>query len=109
MIWCEPGTFMMGSPQSEVGRRAGEETQHKVTLTKGFFLGKYEVTQEEYEKVMGENPSTYKSEKIFNWNFFRGKHVDQLKAKIASLGYACWNRSWRNMKSGGIIGNSYRS
>ena len=64
MNWCPPGTFMMGSPESEVGRVAGEETQHKVTLTRGFFLGKYEVTQEEYEKVMGKNPSRSKGNRL---------------------------------------------
>jgi formylglycine-generating enzyme required for sulfatase activity len=47
-----------------VGRIAGEETQHKVTLTKGFFLGKYEVTQEEYQKVMGKNPSRSKGNRL---------------------------------------------
>jgi len=51
MIWVEPGTFSMGSPDSETGRY-DNETQHDVTLTKGFYLGKYEVTQAQYEKVM---------------------------------------------------------
>ena len=72
MMWCEPGTFMMGSPESEVGRREHDETQHEVTLTEGFYLGKYEVTQEEYEKVMGGNPSIFKGKKLpvemVNWN-----------------------------------------
>ena len=44
MIWVEPGTFTMGSPTTEVGH-AGNEDLHEVTLTKGFYLGKYEVTQ----------------------------------------------------------------
>ena len=51
MIWVEPGTFTMGSPTSEPGR-SSDETEHNVTLTKGFYLGKYEVTQAQYEKVM---------------------------------------------------------
>jgi formylglycine-generating enzyme required for sulfatase activity len=59
MIWVEPGTFMMGSPESEEGHR-GNETQHQVTLTKGFYLGKHEVTQAQWEKVMGSNPSSSK-------------------------------------------------
>ncbi len=57
MVYVAPGTFMMGSPASEVGRR-DEETQHKVTLTKGYYIGKYEVTQGQWEKVMGDNPSS---------------------------------------------------
>ena len=59
MLWCKPGTFMMGSPEDEKGRR-DNETQHKVTLTKGFYLGKHEVTQAQWEKVMGSNPSHFK-------------------------------------------------
>ena len=50
------GTFMMGSPPTEKGRNENER-QHQVTLTKGFYLGKYEVTQSEYELILGENPS----------------------------------------------------
>ena len=59
MIWCEPGTFMMGSPVTEVGR-FDDEPIHPVTLTKGFWLGKYEVTQAQWESVMGENRSRFK-------------------------------------------------
>lgn len=51
MIWVKPGTFMMGSPTSEAGRYSNE-TQHQVTLTKGYYLGKYEVTQAQWERVM---------------------------------------------------------
>ena len=57
MLWCKPGTFLMGSPEGEEGR-ADDETQHNVTLTQGFYLGKHEMTQEQWEKVMGTSPST---------------------------------------------------
>ncbi|MBO4545754.1 MAG: formylglycine-generating enzyme family protein [Verrucomicrobia bacterium] len=59
MVWIEPGTFMMGSPENEQGR-ANNETQHKVTLTQGYWLGKYEVTQKQYQAIMGKNPSNFK-------------------------------------------------
>jgi formylglycine-generating enzyme required for sulfatase activity len=59
MLWVEPGIFEMGSPTSETGR-SPDETQHQVTLTTGFWLGKYEVTQAQWEKVMGGNPSYFK-------------------------------------------------
>ena len=59
MIWVKPGTFIMGSSDSE-GLRVDNETQHKVALTKGYYLGKYEVTQAQWERVMGNNPSGYK-------------------------------------------------
>jgi len=50
MVWIEPGTFTMG----EDGLYG--ETVHEVTLTKGFYMGKYEVTQEQYMAVMGTYP-----------------------------------------------------
>ena len=59
MIWVQPGTFVMGSPTTETGRQADRETEHNVTLTQGFYLGKYEVTQAQYEAVMGFNPSEF--------------------------------------------------
>ncbi len=59
MVWCPPRSFMMGSPESEEGRY-DDETQHHVTLTEGFWIGKYEVTQRQWESVMGENPSYFK-------------------------------------------------
>jgi formylglycine-generating enzyme required for sulfatase activity len=56
MIWIEPGTFTMGSPEDELGRYS-DETQHEITLTQEYWLGKFEVTQTQYEAVMGTNPS----------------------------------------------------
>jgi len=58
MIWVKPGTFTMGSPTSEVGRQSDREDEHNVSLTKGFYLGKYEVTQVQYEAVMTGNANS---------------------------------------------------
>jgi formylglycine-generating enzyme required for sulfatase activity len=58
MLWVEPGSFTMGSPTSEPGRNADREDEHNVTLTKGFYLGKYEVTQAQYEAVMTGNTNS---------------------------------------------------
>ena len=55
MLWVDPGTFTMGSPTTEAGRQADREDEHNVTLTQGFYLGKYEVTQAQYEAVMTGN------------------------------------------------------
>lgn len=52
----------MGSPKEEK-KRDDDETQHKVTLTKGFYMGVYAVTQEQWQDVMGNNPSYFKGEK----------------------------------------------
>lgn len=54
-----PGEFWMGSPQDELGRSDNEDLHH-VTLTKPFYMGVFEVTQKQYELVMGDNPSTFK-------------------------------------------------
>ncbi len=56
--WCPPGTFLMGSPEDEPDRR-DDEFPHQVTLTQGFWLGQFPVTQAEYEAVMGTNPSKF--------------------------------------------------
>ena len=63
MVWCPPGAFMMGSPEDEEGRD-DDETQHEVTLTKGFWMAKTEVTQEQWESVMGNNPSKHKGKML---------------------------------------------
>ena len=71
MIYVAPGSFTMGSPESETGHNK-DETQHRVTLTKGFWLGKYEVTQAQWESVMGDNPSEFKGDNLpvenVSWN-----------------------------------------
>jgi formylglycine-generating enzyme required for sulfatase activity len=59
MIWINPGTFIMGSPTDELGRQ-DSEIPHQVTLTKGYWLGKYEVTQAQYKAIMKVNPSEFK-------------------------------------------------
>jgi formylglycine-generating enzyme required for sulfatase activity len=55
------GTFTMGSPENEADRDSEEGPQTQVTLTQGFWLGKTEVTQGQYEAVMGTNPSEFKT------------------------------------------------
>jgi len=62
-VWIEPGTFMMGSPPSEDGR-GDDEDQHLVTLTKGYWLGKYPVTQRQWEAVLGGSPSHFKKGRV---------------------------------------------
>jgi formylglycine-generating enzyme required for sulfatase activity len=63
MVLIPAGTFTMGSPTSEAGR-GSDETQHSVTISKAFFMGKYEVTQKEWVAVMGSNPSNWKGDNL---------------------------------------------
>lgn len=60
LVAIPPGTFVMGSPASEK-QRSPIETRHTVILTKGFWMGQYEVTQGEYLSVVGSNPSYFRN------------------------------------------------
>ncbi len=73
VVLIPPGTFRMGSPDAErayqrktFGKVAGdwvdEEVPHEVEITRAFYLGKYEVTQEQYQKLTGKNPSDFKAD-----------------------------------------------
>ena len=57
LLLIPPGEFLMGSPESEEWRRVAEGPQHRVRITKPFYLGVFEVTQSQWESVMGSNPS----------------------------------------------------
>jgi len=61
--WCPPGSFLMGSPPGELERN-DNETQHRVTLTQGFYLGIHQVTQAQWQAVMGSNPSQFKGDDL---------------------------------------------
>ncbi len=58
MVKIPAGSFMMGSPASEEGHEENEAPLHKVTISKDFYLGKYEITQEQWLALMKKNPST---------------------------------------------------
>lgn len=59
-IGVKAGTFMMGSPEKDIDRFMNE-FPHEVKLTKDYYLGKYEVTQREWQMIMGKNPSYFKN------------------------------------------------
>ena len=58
MVQIPGGSFMMGSPASEQGRTQDESPQHQVNVP-GFSMGKFVVTQEQYQQIMGNNPSRF--------------------------------------------------
>lgn len=62
LILINGGTYLMGSPETEMQRET-DEVQHEVTVS-DFSIGRYEVTQKEYEEVMGENPSNFEGENL---------------------------------------------
>ena len=59
----QPGDFVMGSPDTEEWRR-NDETQHKVRITTAFYLQTTEVTQQQWQAVMGNNPSKFKGDNL---------------------------------------------
>ncbi len=72
MIYIPGGTFLMGSPKTEKDRYSSESPQHKVTIAP-FYMGKYPVTQLQWQAVMGNNPSKFKGKKRpvenISWDF----------------------------------------
>ena len=61
-VYIQGGTFIMGSPVSEPDR-GNNELQHQVTVS-SFYIGAYQVTQKEYQEIMGLNPSNIKADNL---------------------------------------------
>jgi formylglycine-generating enzyme required for sulfatase activity len=59
-VVIQPGTFAMGSPDNERGRSQDEGPQHQVTISKPFYMGRYQVTQSQWQEVMSTDPSVFK-------------------------------------------------
>ncbi|HUQ68517.1 MAG TPA: SUMF1/EgtB/PvdO family nonheme iron enzyme [Planctomycetaceae bacterium] len=59
--WCPPGDFEMGSSETSSDHQLNE-SQHKVTLSRGFWMQQTELTQNQYQQLMGSNPAFYKGE-----------------------------------------------
>ena len=83
-VWIEPGVFQMGSDDGS----SNERPVHEVEISRGFWLGKYEVTQGEWEAVMGSNPSDYKGDarrpvEHISWNDVQG-FIAKLNAAAGS-------------------------
>ena len=102
LVLIPPGEFMMGSPKELIEeelkahgddqglgqwykeRLAGEGPQHRVRITKAFYLGRYLVTQEEYQRVVGNNPSEFSA---------TGQHKDQVAGQDTKR-FPVENVSW---------------
>lgn len=80
-IWMRlilPGTFMMGSPKDELGRYDNEDL-HKVTITKPYYIGVFEVTQRQWELVYGKNPSYFASSINYATRPVESMNISQLR------------------------------
>jgi len=89
LVLIPAGSFMMGSPDSDPDASSLEKPPHEVTITKPFYLGKYEVTQDQWEAVMGSNPSRRKGRQnpveIVSWNDCQ-TFISKLNERSASNG-----------------------
>ena len=59
-VWIPPGTFTMGCSPGDSECDDSEKPAHRVTITKGFWIGQTEVTQAAYKRIIGSNPSHFK-------------------------------------------------
>lgn len=96
--WCPPGTFRMGSPPDEPERRA-DESPVEVILTRGFWMGKFEITQGQWARVMGGIPGPLDAGvgdrfPVYRVNFAEAEHFCRkmtLEARAAGLLPAGWD------------------
>ena len=108
--WCPAGTFTMGSPSDESGR-SSDETQHEVTLTKGFWMMETEVTQRQWKAVMGNNPSCFKGDDLpvehVSWGDCQDfcKKCTQLGLPVQLPTEAQWEYACRAGTTGAYAGN----
>lgn len=64
LVLVMPGEFLMGSPESEIGREKDEGPQHEVRLTRGFYLGATEVSQAQWRRLMGPTESFFEGDSL---------------------------------------------
>jgi len=116
MCWIPPAEFLMGSLAVEEGHQ-NDETQHRVTLTQGFWLAQTETTQAQWQAVMGGNPSRFRGEDLpvetVSWNLIAGpggfiEKVNQssgLNGRFSLPTEAQWEYACRAGSTGADAGN----
>ncbi len=103
------GSFTMGSPTSEKGRR-DDEIQQRVTISKDFYLGKYEVTQAQWQAIMGSNPSNFKGDNLpvenVSWEDAQ-EFIKKLNAKGEGTYRLPTEAEWEYAARAGTTGDYY--
>ncbi len=102
LVHIPAGEFMMGSPATEKGRYDDEGPQHKVKIARPFAMGKYPITQAQYEAIMGKNPSHFKGAQrpveTVSWdecNEFRKRLSERLGVEFKLPSEAQWEYACR--------------
>jgi formylglycine-generating enzyme required for sulfatase activity len=88
MVWIEPGSFLMGAKNVEAGAQNDERPRHRVTISDGFWIGKYEVTQQQWESMMG------------NWTFHFNNHPDRPAEMVSWNHIQTFETYLNNLESG---------
>ncbi len=103
MIRVESGSFMMGSPDNDAEAFDDEKIQHRVILS-DYYIGETQVTQEQWETVMGNNPSTFKGEKHpvdnITWNCCQ-KFIKKLNSETGMKFHLPTEAQWEFAARGG--------
>jgi formylglycine-generating enzyme required for sulfatase activity len=87
-VYIKPGTFIMGGDYDKEGGVRGVETpRHEVAITKGFYLGKYEATQAQFQAVTDGNPSTFKGKDLPVETLTCGHAADFCRRASAKTGH----------------------
>jgi formylglycine-generating enzyme required for sulfatase activity len=89
LVLIPKGTFLLVSPSSEAGSE-GDERHHEVTLTQDYYLGAFEVTQAQYKKVMGENPSDFQGNNAVERHPETGRVVRELDTSNHPVEQVSW-------------------
>lgn len=82
-VWCSAGSFMMGSPETELGHYFNE-TLHEEVIEEGFWIGKYPVTEEQYDSLT-KKPSTQGELKLFDSDTAKGGISHRMAEEFCSL------------------------
>ena len=106
LLLCPPGEFLMGSPETEADRR-GDERQHPRRIERPFYIGRTEVTQEQWSKVMGTNPSRFESPlnpvETVSWNDCH-TFLDRCSGPLRLPSEAEWEYACRAGTTGAFAG-----
>jgi formylglycine-generating enzyme required for sulfatase activity len=102
LVLIPAGEFLMGSPDSDQGARDDEKPQHRVRITQPFYLGAHQVTQGQYQAVMGENPSQFKGSDDLPVEFVSWEDAVAFCNKLSEReGLKPFYQSGRGSQSGG--------